>query len=317
VSTERGRADWSRLTAYLSTRTEEKVTLSWDELDRIVGGMPASAIRHYPQWWHGDRSHIRAWRAAGYTLGLVEPGRSVTFVRDHSLPAAGDPRTRQSATPSAASQMPALSLSSLMEIDPRRATLIIQCAASKKSGGRAAETSRIEPWPEALIQARRRVLTTAQADESRLLPAWRRYTGTFYDYAGDALAQAAAVGNLLILSGGYGLLRADEPIGNYNRLFKLAEWPRGLLERLLVEHVRVTGTDAVVAFASTSSDYARLMRRTPWRDAGITAVLVIVTGVSGGAMVEVPRRLGQAFECFWSGSPAGEYPAGVTVERLA
>jgi hypothetical protein len=170
----------------------------------------------------------------------------------------------------------------------------------------------------ALVQARRRVLAAARADESKLLPAWRRYSrGHFYTQAGLALPQAVKVANVLILSGGYGLLHADEPIGNYDMPFKPTDWPRGLLERLLVEHARTSDALAVVAFASTSTAYARLLRRTPWRDAGITAVLVTVTGMTGGAMGEVPRRLGHAFECFWSRRPTEQYPAGIAVEPLA
>jgi hypothetical protein len=318
VSTEGGRADWSRLTEYLSAQAGGQVTLSWTEFGRIVGGVPASATRHYPQWWHGDRSHARAWLAAGYTLGGVEPGRSVTFRRDGSPPTAGRITTPRQRTPAAVGESPAGSASRLLEIDPHRAMLIIQCSGAKQPGGSPAEASGIEPWPEALIQARRRVLDAAGADESGLLPAWRRYSsGHFYTEAGLTLRQAVDGGNVLILSGGYGLLHADEPIGNYNKIFKLRDWPRGLLERLLVEHVRTSDALAVVAFASTSSDYARLLRRTPWWEAGMTVVLVTVTGITGGAMGEVPRRLGQAFDCFWSRRPADRYPAGITVEPLA
>jgi hypothetical protein len=53
----------------------------------------------------------------------------------------------------------------------------------------------------------------------------------------------------------------------------------------------------------------------PWRQAGIKATLVTVSGVTAGAMVEVPRRLGQAFSAFWTGQYAS-YPSGVTVESL-
>jgi hypothetical protein len=212
---------------------------------------------------------------------------------------------------------PASSASRLLEIDPQSAMLIIQCSGAKRSGGWPGEASEIERWPAALVQARRRVLAAARADESMLLPAWRRYTGTFYEHAGAALAEAVAGGNVLIVSGGYGVLCADEPIGSYDKIFKLRDWPRGLLEHLLVEHARASHALAVVAFASASTDYAGLLRRTPWSDAGITAVLVTVTGVTMGAMGVVPRRLGQAFDCFWSRRPAEQYAAGITAEPLA
>jgi hypothetical protein len=43
--------------------------------------------------------------------------------------------------------------------------------------------------------------------------------------------------------------------------------------------------------------------------------LVTITGVTGGAVGEVPRRLGQVFSAFWNHHHAS-YPAGMTVERL-
>ena len=42
----------------------------------------------------------------------------------------------------------------------------------------------------------------------RLLPAWRRYTGTFCQHAGPALADSVATGDVVIISGGYGSVRA-------------------------------------------------------------------------------------------------------------
>ena len=35
-----GHADYSRLTTVLSARTEPVVTMTWQELDDIVGGLP-------------------------------------------------------------------------------------------------------------------------------------------------------------------------------------------------------------------------------------------------------------------------------------
>lgn len=78
---------------------------------------------------------------------------------------------------------------------------------------------------------------------------------------------------------------------------------------------RRLGLDTVVAFASASTGYAQLLRRVPWQESGITARLVTISGVSGGAMVEVPRRLGQAFTAFWNGRH-DSYPPGTTVESL-
>jgi hypothetical protein len=72
-------ARWSALSEALE-HGDGSVTFSWSELDQLVGGLPASAEKHRA-WWSGDRPHVRAWRAAGYTLADLASGRSVTFVR--------------------------------------------------------------------------------------------------------------------------------------------------------------------------------------------------------------------------------------------
>ncbi len=75
-------AEYGRLTSYLLASHAATVTLSWAELDQLVGGLPPSAVNHFPQWWHGDRPNTRAWRRAGYRLERVRPGHSVTFRRE-------------------------------------------------------------------------------------------------------------------------------------------------------------------------------------------------------------------------------------------
>jgi hypothetical protein len=103
----------------------------------------------------------------------------------------------------------------------------------------------------------------------------------------------------VIISGGYGVARAQELIGWYDEVLRLADWPRGLLESALIEQARRAGSDTVVAFVAATTPYAQLVRRTPWRDADLSACLVTISGVTGGAMAEVPRRLGLAFAAFW------------------
>jgi hypothetical protein len=72
----------------------------------------------------------------------------------------------------------------------------------------------------------------------------------------------------------------------------------------------------VVAFAATTSQYATLIRRTRWRDAGITAYLVTVAGAGHGALKKVPQRLGEAFSMFWNAHDR-PYPPGIVVENLS
>jgi hypothetical protein len=51
-------------------------------------------------------------------------------------------------------------------------------------------------------------------------------------------------------------------------------------------------------------------------EAGIDARLITISGVTDGAMSEVPRRLAEAFSAFWSQQHHG-YPPGTTVQDLS
>jgi hypothetical protein len=217
------------------------------------------------------------------------------------------------------SGMPAGAAGWLTTADPRQVVLVIPCSAAKALGGQpraAAAGSQGEPWPEALLSARAGVLGRSDADMSRVMPAWRRYQGGFYRHARPALGDAAAAGNVVIISGGYGLADACEAIGWYDKVLRLADWPPGLLESALTARARKASVDLVVGFAATSSSYAYLLRRTRWRHAGLQACLVTITGVTGGAMAEVPRRLGLAFAAFWNQQHDG-YPPGTEVQPLS
>ena len=200
-------------------------------------------------------------------------------------------------------------------VEPRRALLVVTCSAAKARGGQPARAASQESGQEALARARNRVLAASESDLSLVMPAWLRYTGTFYQHARPALAEAVTSGHVVIVSGGYGIARAIEPIGWYDKVLRLADWPTGVLESALLSEARRAGAETVVAFASATTGYAQLLRRTSWRDDDITAWLVTITGVTGGAMTEVPRRLGQAFNAFWNQQRDG-YPAGTIVHGL-
>ena len=67
-------ARWAPLHERLAS-VEDRTTLTWAELDRLVDGLPPSAYQ-YPAFWAGDRS---SW--TGFATTDVHVGRSVTFVR--------------------------------------------------------------------------------------------------------------------------------------------------------------------------------------------------------------------------------------------
>ena len=131
-------ARWELLTEYL-IRARDDVRITWPELDAIVGGMPASAVDHYPQWWHGDRPNTRAWRAAGYEATEIEPGVSVLFARSTS------PVRPTAVTTSARTATTVASPDALKGLDPDRCLIVIPCSASKRKGGRAEEATNSSP----------------------------------------------------------------------------------------------------------------------------------------------------------------------------
>src|SRR5438445_537829 len=105
----------------------------------------------------------------------------------------------------------------------------------------------------------------------------------------------AAAGLTRRISGAYGLLLADEPIGTYDRHFSLADWPGGLLEGCLPAAVRHMEADQVIAFCARTTGYGKLLRSVDWRRHGVGARIVCPqTDGRGGAQVLVPRALGEA-----------------------
>ena len=158
---------------------------------------------------------------------------------------------------------------------------------------------------------------SAAVDESLLMPAWRRYTGEFYVTAADALADAVASGaHLVVLSGGYGLVRADEPIGSYNKVLRPADWPNRLLSTLLLDEADRVQAKTIVAFAGATTAYARVLRQASCRATNVErALLVTLRATGGGAMTEGPARAGAGVHRVLA-QPAGGYPEDLIVEQL-
>lgn len=92
-------ARWGPLRERLAG-VEVSLTLSWAELDALVGGLPRSAYVH-SAFWKGDRS---GW--PGFTTTDVRVGESVTFVRRGESMPVRSPRGRSTAVSSAAGPLP-------------------------------------------------------------------------------------------------------------------------------------------------------------------------------------------------------------------
>lgn len=69
------------LSHFLRVGTGEAITLSFEQVGMLVGGLPASA-REYHAWWaNGDVSHqhCRSWGNAGFTAHPDLDRESVEF----------------------------------------------------------------------------------------------------------------------------------------------------------------------------------------------------------------------------------------------
>ena len=196
-----------------------------------------------------------------------------------------------------AAEMPRLSISTTL--------FVLPCSGSKRRGGRrvaARSTSVLRSLPRGLAAELRTCRSEnaprAKLDESAFLPAAERYTVILYKAAGDALDVLAGSGaGLLIISGGYGVVRPAEPIGWYDQQFRNTMWPNGVVARCLAAYADATGATAVVALLSATTQYARVFRSTRWPDR-VEHVLHAWPDSAAGAMVKAPRAQGEALKTF-------------------
>jgi transcriptional regulator with XRE-family HTH domain len=81
VTKERDRK-YSPLTDYLEQLDVRQVTMSFDRLGKLVGGLPNSAYQ-YQAWWQNNRGHSQSlgWTQAGFCAEPDLRSRTVTFRR--------------------------------------------------------------------------------------------------------------------------------------------------------------------------------------------------------------------------------------------
>jgi hypothetical protein len=64
---------YEMLHRHLAGLAEREVSLSFDEIERLIGrSLPASARQHRAWWSNGSHSHSRAWLDAGYEVAGVD-----------------------------------------------------------------------------------------------------------------------------------------------------------------------------------------------------------------------------------------------------
>jgi hypothetical protein len=178
--------------------------------------------------------------------------------------------------------------------------VVLPCSAAKEVGGSGSAGSGIvEFLPQQLadeLRACRSGINPLARTVGPPMPAWRRYTGFLYIVARPALSRLVAdpTFDVLILSGGYGVIRADEPISWYDRRLTPADWPNRLLQRCLEAYAQRRQIRRVRALVSRSTPYANVIQRVHWRSAGVDDALLISPAFSGGgAMRAVPTAIGE------------------------
>lgn len=146
-----------------------------------------------------------------------------------------------------------------------------------------------------LANARAALRAAAQVNEKTLMPAYLRYSGFLYERAATSIGMLVTTGRrVVIVSGGYGLLLADEAIGWYEQKFARSNWPHDLLETCIVDYAKREGIRSVIAVMS--SEYAKLVERVNWRAAGMNATLVSPIADGKGNMRKVPSAQGEAID---------------------
>ena len=79
---------YAQLTPFLLSKPEAQISLSFDELDKIVpGGLPASA-KQYPAWWANNAAsqpHAKVWLDAGRRATPDFKSKQAVFTLDASV----------------------------------------------------------------------------------------------------------------------------------------------------------------------------------------------------------------------------------------
>ena len=236
-------------------------------------------------------------RLAGKELTLRENGPQGSLVNrivvedegDPAYPASGPAKEREVGTLGP------------REIDLGGALIVIPCSAKKHWGGAEDRdgVSVLDFLPddlsEELRDVRQRNARECGLDESLRMPATERYCGSLYKASGRMLAHVERAGaGLAIVSGGYGVVLAGEKIGWYEQRFDEAMWPNELVGRCLAAYAEAIQARTVIGLFGKTTPYAKAFRSVKWSADIHDAWLVSPELRGGGALVKVPRTLGES-----------------------
>lgn len=183
-------------------------------------------------------------------------------------------------------------------VDFSDSLIVISCSGAKRAGD-AAHTgmSVLDLLPSELAlelsSCRRGNEEMSHVDESTLLPAFERYDGSLYTAGRSGITRLTDQGaRILIVSGGYGLVLADESIGMYEQVFRPSMWPNRLVERCLATFAQESGVRTVIGILSATTGYSTVFRRTQW-PGQLEHVIFASPESTTGAMVKTPRAQGE------------------------
>jgi hypothetical protein len=295
-----GRTHAQRIIALLSERSG----LDDDEIASALSIDPRQTVNQI----------CRQLAASGFLQrGRGSTGKIVNSIGQASIPIVRvAPRTPR-ATPEA-KVAERLFDGSLVPADFTRTLLIIPCSGAKRDyrevgrAGPAIEQSLPDDLATELHTARQSVKALVHFDERLLIPAWQRYDGSLYGAGRGALGDLISAGmHVIIISGGYGVVLAQEPIARYGARLELSSWPNHLLERVLIVYAQRYGIVSVRAFVSATGPYVTLLKRVRWRDAGISDVLLLTPEAKPGGMRRSPATQGEAIVALRDGTLSPEW----------
>jgi len=185
--------------------------------------------------------------------------------------------------------------------------LIIPCSGGKNGSAKPADFAPgcfSAALPEYLVDTLAKTRETAFRKAGTIInlsspqiPALSLYTGNPYKVPGFMTGIRNAIrsgADCLIVSGGYGLVRWDEPIRCYQaRMSQTASIWRRVLPQMLQEYVRTKRIRRV--FVAVSSIYASVLSNVQW-PSSVSEIWWAVPHVpyGEGALVKVPRMVGEA-----------------------
>ncbi len=206
-------------------------------------------------------------------------------------------------TPISTGEVPQLSLS--------RTMFVLPCSGRKSRSASPSQGPSIVDCLSGevardLVTQRVRNAERAGVDQSTLARAIDRYDGTLYEIARFAIDELIANGaHVLVLSGGYGVVLAAEPIGKYEARFRNSMWRDRVVECCLAEYSSKPVITTVVGILSGSTGYAQAFRRTRWPST-LSQVLLVTPQRGTGAMVKAPRAQGEALVTIAASGKLGE-----------